>query len=184
MYHQLKVVMIHAPQIVVAVLACAFVGCGRSSSQSASGAADNMRDSLSVAEMEADLESLVSHVQAIHPATVEGMPPAVERAIREARGRVQEPLRRPEFWLVANQVLRALGDSHTSMASPSGGGTSHCPLPGLKTGCSWTVTLRSSARATGFWRWAASNCPRSLRSCARSSPRTMTGGHDTAANSY
>ena len=84
-----------------------------------------------------DLERLEADLLAVHPATVEGPPPALTAALDEARralARGSEPIAREELWFVLNGVLLALADSHTCMTSMAPGESLDLPLRWLADG--------------------------------------------------
>lgn len=77
---------------------------------------------LSPEEMEADLNQLEADIAAVHPLTGAGVPPELDAAFAEAYGQVGAGMTVGEFYTVAAGPLSALGDAHTLVYPPQGGG--------------------------------------------------------------
>ena len=75
-------------------------------------------NTLTVEHMISDLDELVARIRSVHPATVEGLPSELEKAVESARAKFSEPLPPHQYWLALNRVMHALHDAHSSVAPP------------------------------------------------------------------
>ncbi len=89
---------------------------------------------LGVEAQRADLNFVIERIEAVHPATVQGVPDSVQAAIDEAERAVRKPLSREQFWLVLNRLLLSLDDAHTSLGRQRSGRGVNLPLRWLREG--------------------------------------------------
>jgi C-terminal processing protease CtpA/Prc len=74
---------------------------------------------LAPAELQSDLDFLVATLRDVHPLTVDGLPPAVQRAADATRDLLRRPMTRGEEWRALAPVLVALRDGHSALSPPA-----------------------------------------------------------------
>jgi len=98
----------------------------------ASGNWEPSRD-LTPQEMGHDLDYLIK-IEQDHPATANGVSARLKQAFASARNAVTKPMSRTAFWLVANSVLMALDDAHSSLGRQATGERIDLPFVWLPDG--------------------------------------------------
>jgi hypothetical protein len=89
---------------------------------------------LSPDAMRRDLDTLLATLREVHPATADGVPPALDAAFTAARERTSTPLDRLAFGRVLAETVVPLHDAHTTVALPRSGERVDLPLVWLAEG--------------------------------------------------
>ncbi|MBI1853964.1 MAG: hypothetical protein HYR85_26805 [Planctomycetes bacterium] len=85
------------------------------------GAGSFTSAAISVDDLRSDLDTLVAALRDVHPATVEGLPPDVQRAVDATREALREPMTRTAAWRALSRVLVEMHDAHSVLWPPASG---------------------------------------------------------------
>ena len=89
---------------------------------------------LSPEQMRRDLKELTDLIGEVHPASLNGLPPAVRSAAEAASGKIERPMDRTAFTFLVNDILLSLHDAHSSAVTGLSGPSLALPLRWLQAG--------------------------------------------------